>query len=663
MKPMQQENARKKRLGQYFSGSKVSELLVSLAAPSVEATVIDPMAGCGDMLVASIKYGLYPNNVFGIEIDPIAGGVCQNRLPSSTIHIGDAFFENSYKVLGSHEWDMVITNPPYVRYQSLGSFEQNSLPLQNAKEIRLHLIEIIKNCSSLSSEDKEIFIRIAKSYSGLSDLAVPAWILCAALVKNGGTLAMVVPESWISREYALSIKYLLLNFFDIQYVVEDLNSVWFSDALVKTNLIVAKRVKRKKPLTDANGTIYKHIRLAASLIGPISLVEKMEYSGYSGPRAFRELLNSNEDVQGDGYVLLHKNTRDMITEMANSPIFNKLLLRLEKNTASLPNASFPRELYEAVEAQTLYCDLKDLQAWGFFAGQGLRTGANKFFYVELDKPGEEFDYVIPDSIFGNKRIAVAHKRMRPVLRYQSDAGGSYVITADHLKHRLLYIQEDFINAEGVPVNEIDNALFCHIKEAEKKEIISAGKTTHFQQLTAVKPNIRNVMIGGQQVKRDWYMLPRLAARHTPSLCMSRVNYKDIKCNLVSDDSIVVDANFSTLWMETTVPNIVYAMFAILNSSWTKAYFEVIATVMGGGALKVEASHIRQLLLPAPTNELISSLSILGHRLAECSQDQIDAVTRDIDVYILSVLFGTECAELRSHKLSAFLRTMVDNRQR
>ena len=32
---------------------------------------------------------------------------------------------------------------------------------------------------------------------------------------------MVVPESWISRDYSLSIKYMLMKLFDIEYIVED----------------------------------------------------------------------------------------------------------------------------------------------------------------------------------------------------------------------------------------------------------------------------------------------------------------------------------------------------------------------------------------------------------------------------------------------------------
>jgi type I restriction-modification system DNA methylase subunit len=45
----------KKRLGQYFSGKKVADLLVAICVPTFDTSVIDPMAGNGDMLVAAIN--------------------------------------------------------------------------------------------------------------------------------------------------------------------------------------------------------------------------------------------------------------------------------------------------------------------------------------------------------------------------------------------------------------------------------------------------------------------------------------------------------------------------------------------------------------------------------------------------------------------------------
>ena len=165
------------------------------------------------------------------------------------------------------------------------------------------------------------------------------------------------------------------------------------------------------------------------------------------------------------------------------------------------------------------------------------------------------------------------------------------------------------------------------------------------------------------MRRHWFMLPVLTNRHTPQLCISRVNYKNARCCLIADEGIVVDANFSTLWMVTGGKQQVYAMFSLLNSTWTQCYLEIISTVMGGGALKVEASHIRKLLLPLPTDELISSLSLLGQRLVVENSPENSNTIAEIDYAVLSSLLGSSNSHEKCVALRVYLQSKVNARQR
>lgn len=649
------DSSRKKRLGQYFSGQKVAELLVSMVALHHEDHVIDPMAGIGDMLVATMDAGVAKSNISGIEIDHLAGKTCNDRIGLGTVIVADAFKLETYNILKRTSWDAVITNPPYVRYQSLNGFDNQALTLQNAKETRNSLLSIIREVKHLSKEERNCLLRITRSYSGLSDLAVPAWILCASIVAPGGTLAIVVPESWLNREYALSIKYLLLKFFDIQYVVEDLNSAWFPDALVKTNLIVAKRVAFRKEFAIEPQGKYKHIRIASSLIGENSLVDNMQYLGYTGKKAFLTLLNAENDVRENGFTLKIVPTCSMVSEMVNTPAFNKLYTKLEHT--KIPNASrsFPDELCTILNAHDTICPISNLQSWGFMVGQGLRTGANRFFYAESEGIEGNDEKLLVDKLFKKRHILVSKVRTKPVLRYQSDIKDSLVINSADLVTRLLYIQNDLSDTEP--------DLSRHIEEAENIDIVNADKTTHFQDLSAVKPNIRNVVVNGHIVNRKWYMLPVLMPRHMPALCIPRINYKEAKCILIADEDIVVDANFSTLWMSTKSQDTIYAMFAMFNSSWMRAYLETISTVMGGGALKTEASHIRQVLFPEPTVDRICCLSNMGKRLAIADISMFNEIRREIDVYLLTQLFGVDKAQEQVERLNAYLKYKITNRRR
>ncbi|MCZ7641515.1 MAG: hypothetical protein M5U33_00540 [Pseudorhodoplanes sp.] len=155
-------------------------------------------------------------------------------LPRPRIISGDAFDPATIAALANQSYDVVITNPPYVRYQSRGNGAAED-------KSRAGLLAIISE--ALSGTDKNIWITLAEGYSGLADLSVPAWLLSALMVRPGGRIALVVPATWRSRDYADVIRYLLLRCFSLEYVVEDQQPGWFSDALVRTHLIVARRLE------------------------------------------------------------------------------------------------------------------------------------------------------------------------------------------------------------------------------------------------------------------------------------------------------------------------------------------------------------------------------------------------------------------------------------
>jgi predicted RNA methylase len=652
----------KKRLGQYFSGSKVSELLVSLCSLSGNETVIDPMSGKGDMLKAAIKYGVNPSNLWGIEIDKDAASVCIDKLGKGKVIVGDAFSVESYKSIELNSWDAVITNPPYVRYQSVNNEVGDGIMLKNALEIRNDLAQIVDILGHLTTDEKTCFLRIVKNYSGLSDLAVPAWILCAALVKQGGVLAMVVPESWMKRNYALSVKYLLLKMFDIEFIVEDLNAVWFPDALVKTNLVVARRsVLHDNPLSRF-GERFLHLRLESKVMGESSLVENLRYNEKSGRDAVAELIQSAKNINGDGFELVHVDIADFISDMTATHGFNKVLSKLEANIKPIRHTTVPKEIRKAVGIRGDSLRTADLATWGFNVGQGLRTGANKFFYTELARADETTDFLIADNGLGKQIIGISRRHSIPALRYQGDAQNRYSIAKDAISHRLLYIDEQFFNNNGTLRDEMDKELADYITYANSLQMESDGKLTRFSELSAVKPNGRKNVMDGKVVQRHWFMLPTLAKRHLPQLCIARVNYKTARC-LTVESGIVVDANFSTLWANSGTSRQAYAMLAIMNSSWVKTYLECIASVMGGGALKVEATHLRQLRLPIPTDNLVSSLSELGASLAKSSTENDGELIQSIDGLILGSILGIKNPQKQLDSLRELMQAKLSARKK
>ena len=166
-----------------------------------------------------------------------------------------------------------------------------------------------------------------------------------------------------------------------------------------------------------------------------------------------------------------------------------------------------------------------------------------------------------------------------------------------------------------------------------------GKLKRIWELSAVKPNIRKGRPEASVPPRFWYMLPDFSQRHRPDLFIARIISGSPKAWLNIDRKCIVDANFATLWIEEQ--NISkHALLALLNSAWTAAALEYSASVMGGGALKVEATHLRRLPIPPLSPDSTSCLTRLGKSLMRAkSEEKVEAILYEIDMEVASAALG------------------------
>ena len=537
----------KKRFGQYFSGKIVADMLFSLLPKDrIWKTVVDPMAGIGDMLVSVQNYASNPQ-MLGIEIDEMVAKDCATRLPNATIVTEDAF--KSPELITAEGWDLVITNPPYVRYQ-LQNGDDETMP--TAQEIRENLINQIQSISYLSDTEKALFLKLSENYSGLADLAVPAWILCAALVKKDGYLAVVVPETWLNRDYAAPIQYLLMKLFHIETIARDTNASWFPEAMVKTCLVVAKRI-------DVNNLIEASKQMTR--------IVEIDRDYYQQTISLFSQLRVAKDVR-------------KWTDLSDSLFFTN-------------KAEIPYELKGIIsENDAEYISLDDM---GIKCGQGLRTGANNFFYVTIEQDeGETYSVRSKAWDQGGKKYSFYKDDILLALQNRGEIDG-LVVCPDKLVTGVLY-----------PQGKIQGQLKGYITRAEEYR---DGKNRRFKDYSAVKPNERT---DGANIIREWFRLPKMSNRHLPNLCLTRVSANTTECLYVQQSTerpIAIDANMVTLWSKSK--RSILIAFALLNSTWSRLSLELICTVMGGGALKVEASHLRKLLLPKLTKDKLDALEKIG----------------------------------------------------
>ena len=177
-----------------------------------------------------------------------------------------------------------------------------------------------------------------------------------------------------------------------------------------------------------------------------------------------------------------------------------------------------------------------------------------------------------------------------------------------------------------PQGDIRGHLKDYIARAEEYR---DGKGRRFKDFSAVKPNEKT---DGTSIIREWFRLPKMADRHLPNLCLTRISANTTECLYVQQSAetpIAIDANMVTLWSKDE-RNILIA-FALLNSTWSKLSLELICTVMGGGALKVEACHLKKLLLPKfpkcklDALEKAGALLIIERKMTQKEQDRIDGI--------------------------------------
>ena len=599
----------RKRLGQYFTGTRLARSLACLAQAATADSILDPMAGSGDMLVAANEIGAQPKRMGAIELVPETAAMCLERCCNLAadvrVETGSAFDSRSWQMLDG-VWELVITNPPYVRYQTGSTSINGQVKVPAADEVRSGLVDILEQRETLGDGERRVFVNAAESYSGLSDLAVPSWLLAAAAVAENGRLAMVVPTTWLSRDYAVAVVAVLRRFFEIEFVVSDADASWFDSALVRTNLVVARRVSDKQ--SSLLGGRHLVVNVPSSAGSDESIVGRA-FSVAEPEQAFAEWAMNSAHPASTPLRSEWSDELDLVASLSAASSRQKWIAAGQSRGSASSSLEFsvPRGIREIIDRRL--DRLTDLKGLGWRVGQGLRTGANEFFYVDVLTDGLFHSALLPE-----KRLAIPPEVIRPAIRRQSDLLRQ-ARSSDRIGTGVLYLKgwalrKDADSSDWRPIDgDLEELIGVAVRKTYRR-----GKTIRsLPELSAVRTNVGP--------GRFWYHLPQFTERHEPDIFIPRVNggiplpYLNGKhCGC---ERRVVDANFSTIWADLTAASRLnpFVLIALLSSTWTTAILETLGTVMGGGALKLEATHLRRLPLPNIDDKAESSLVPLGRTIA------------------------------------------------
>ena len=661
--------AQRKMLGQFFTGLPLGKLLAHIALDSGTATVLDPMAGHGDLLDATWEAAndrdIAIERLDGIEIDARTASVCRDRLsrivgphnsPLQHIFTGSAFDLGVVGQLERGGYDLVITNPPYVRYQvrkkqGLGD-----------DTVRSGLEDIANDC--VTTLEKGLWQHLIKAYSGLSDLSMPSWLLAGLLVRPGGRLALVAPATWRSRDYADPIRYMLLRCFDLEYIVEDTQPGWFGDALIRTHLVVARRLhptESTKPLSERHSfSSAEWVQVAPEAAGSESLVGGVFDSG--SPEA--DLACWLRNISADPRRGIHRQQFEMRQEWESleSRVSSKnWYLNLEGLDSKLrlsTSAGFSNRVTMPDAVRDIMLDsggLCTLEGSGIQVGQGLRTGCNQFFYVTVCRAtGDGLIRVVASPEFENQEFDVPLGALRTVLRRQSEMPfirSGQLPPGRALDLRGWVLPEDaetvaaYLGAYSATGEAVPKAMPAELAGFVRLAALSPSRrgtnAKRIPELSAVRPNAR-IPRDDSSTPRFWYMLPNFTPRHLPAAFVARVNHNRPWVEVNLDPPILIDANFSSIWSTRGVWTR-FGLKAMLNSVWCRTLMEALGTPLGGGALKLEASHIRRMPIPQLSEQAIRHLNRAGQGLTQESSG-VQVVIDDI------VLRGVMGSQVQVHEL-------------
>ena len=188
---LKKDSSDQKLRGAYYTPLQLANAMVSLVVSKNEkiSSVLEPSCGDGVFLdsLSSLDHLNNIPNVTAVEIEADeAEKVSSNYKDSSNVHVYNEDFLDYYKrVYGKQTFDLILGNPPYIRYQYL------------------------------TEEQREIQSNILTSHGMKSNKLINAWVAflvaCVQLLSDNGKIAFVIPAEILQVAYAEDLRLFLSN--------------------------------------------------------------------------------------------------------------------------------------------------------------------------------------------------------------------------------------------------------------------------------------------------------------------------------------------------------------------------------------------------------------------------------------------------------------------
>ncbi|UCG90220.1 MAG: Eco57I restriction-modification methylase domain-containing protein [Candidatus Heimdallarchaeota archaeon] len=206
--------SKEKSMGQYFTPAYIAQLMSDLISDgSKKRKILEPSAGKGIFLEILTTMGY--QNLYGIEIDPTIAN--QSAIP---IYTGNFF---DFPI--SKKFDVVIGNPPYIRWKNLPIVQREYF-------------------SSTSFWQKRM--------NGLTDILQPFIFKSVDHLNLGGELIFITPIFWMQTLHAEPLRRFLLENGSLEVILNFHETQIFPKANLNLVIFKYRKSKQNQPLKVIN---------------------------------------------------------------------------------------------------------------------------------------------------------------------------------------------------------------------------------------------------------------------------------------------------------------------------------------------------------------------------------------------------------------------------
>jgi len=227
---LKSEMTDKKLRGVYYTPEKLAKYIVEkLVDKDTTNKILEPSCGDGVFIEAiSANEEILDYHITSVEIDEDEINKLNKKYNKNPKHeIIHSDFFRFYFEKKEHKYDLVIGNPPYIRYQYLDN------------EQREELSEILKHEGMKSN-------KLINAWVGFT-------VACSTMLKENGTLIFVVPAELLQVVYAKDLReFLLKKFNDITIVT--FSKLIFDEIEQETVILKCTNSKEKKGIRVIQAT-------------------------------------------------------------------------------------------------------------------------------------------------------------------------------------------------------------------------------------------------------------------------------------------------------------------------------------------------------------------------------------------------------------------------